>query len=114
MRVERVHASLRRIARWRPNSHSTSIPATAVVRLWSGDQTSSSQPSNSPLSFPDASPTTRFRNLVVGLASGKLKGELLGWELLVWSPLQSLTTAGAGMLVLWLFGRHLAIRLSDA
>jgi len=56
---------------------------------------------------------TWFRNLAVALASGKLKGGLLGWELLVWSPLQSLTTAVAGVLVLWLFGRHLAIRLSD-
>ena len=57
---------------------------------------------------------TWFRNLVVALFSGKLTGGMLGWELLVWSPLQSLTTAVAGMLVLWLFGRHLAIRLSDA
>ncbi|HYT04443.1 MAG TPA: rod shape-determining protein MreD [Gemmatimonadales bacterium] len=57
---------------------------------------------------------TWCRNLVVALASGKLKGGMLGWELLVWSPIQSLTTAVAGMLVLWLFGRHLAIRLSDA
>jgi rod shape-determining protein MreD len=57
---------------------------------------------------------TWARNLVVAVASGKLKGGMLGWELLVWSPLQSLTTAAAGMLVLWLFGRHLAIRLSDA
>lgn len=57
---------------------------------------------------------TWFRNLVIVLASGKLKGGLLGWELLVWSPLQSLTTAVAGVVVLWLFGRHLAIRLSDA
>ncbi|HEU5261622.1 MAG TPA: rod shape-determining protein MreD [Gemmatimonadales bacterium] len=57
---------------------------------------------------------TWFRNLVVALFSGKLTAGVLGWELLVWSPLQSLTTAVAGMLVLWLFGRHLAIRLSDA
>jgi len=57
---------------------------------------------------------TWFRNLVVALASGKLKGGLLGWELLVWSPIQSLTTAVAGVVVLWLFGRYLAIRLSDA
>src|SRR5579859_8240849 len=57
---------------------------------------------------------TWFRNLVVALASGKLKGGQLGWELLVWAPLQSLTTALAGMLVLWVFGRWLAIRLSDA
>ena len=57
---------------------------------------------------------TWFRNLVVTLASGKMKGGLLGWELLVWSPMQSLTTALVGVLVLWLFGRHLAIRLGDA
>ncbi len=56
---------------------------------------------------------TWFRNLVVALASGKLKGTQLGWELLVWSPLQSLTTAVAGVAVLWLFGRWLAIRLSE-
>jgi rod shape-determining protein MreD len=57
---------------------------------------------------------TWCRNLVVALASGKLEGGLLGWELLVWSPIQSLTTAVVGVAVLWLFGRHVAIRLSDA
>ncbi len=57
---------------------------------------------------------TWLRNLVVAVASGKLKGTMLGWELLVWSPLQSATTAVAGVLVLWLFGRHLAIRLGEA
>ena len=50
----------------------------------------------------------------MALASGKLKGGQLGWELLVWSPLQSLTTAVAGVAVLWLFGRWLAIRLSES
>jgi len=57
---------------------------------------------------------TWCRNLVVALASGKLEGGLLGWELLVWSPIQSLTTAVVGVAVLWLFGRHVAIRWSDA
>jgi rod shape-determining protein MreD len=57
---------------------------------------------------------TWVRNLVMVLASGKMRGGLLGWELLVWSPIQSLTTAIVGVLVLWLFGRHLAIRLGDA
>ena len=57
---------------------------------------------------------TWFRNLVVALASGKLKGGQLGWELLVWSPLQSLTTAVSGVAVLWLFGRWLSIRLSES
>ena len=56
---------------------------------------------------------TWVRNLVVLLASGKLKGAPLGWALLVWSPLQSLSTAAVGLLVLWLFGRWLAIRLGD-
>jgi len=57
---------------------------------------------------------TWFRNLVVALASGKLKGGQLGWELLVWSPLQSLTTAVSGVALLWLFGRWLSIRLSES
>jgi rod shape-determining protein MreD len=57
---------------------------------------------------------TWLRNLVVLLASGRLTGAQLGWELLVWSPLQSLTTAAVGILVLWLFSRWLAIRLGDA
>ena len=57
---------------------------------------------------------TWARNLVMAVASGKMRGGLLGWELLVWSPIQSLTTAIVGVLVLWLFGRHLAIRLGDA
>lgn len=57
---------------------------------------------------------TWVRNLVMAVASGKIRGGLLGWELLVWSPIQSLTTAIVGMLVLWLFGRHLAIRMGDA
>src|SRR5437588_6973820 len=57
---------------------------------------------------------TWCRNLAVALASGKLKGGMLGWELLVWSPIQSLTTAVAGVLVLWLVGRRIAVRMSDA
>jgi rod shape-determining protein MreD len=60
---------------------------------------------------------TWIRNLLVALAAliaGKLKADMVGWELLVWSPIQSLTTAVVGVLVLWVFGRHLAIRLGDA
>jgi hypothetical protein len=57
---------------------------------------------------------TWLRNFVMAVASGKMRGDVLGWELLVWSPIQSLTTAIVGVLVLWLFGRHLAIRLGDA
>jgi len=53
---------------------------------------------------------TWFRNLAVALASGGLDRTQLGWELLVWSPLQSFTTAATGVLLLWLFGRALAMR----
>ena len=57
---------------------------------------------------------TWVRNCIVALLSGALKGGFLGWELLVWSPIQSATTALAGLIVLWLFGRQLAIRFGDA
>src|SRR5438477_339953 len=57
---------------------------------------------------------TWCRNLAVAVVSGKLKGGMLGWELLVWSPIQSLTTAVTGVIVLWLVGRRIAVRLSDA
>jgi len=51
-------------------------------------------------------------HLVVALASGKLR-DMLGWELLcVTAPERDY--GGGGMLVLWLFGRHLAIRLGEA
>ena len=55
---------------------------------------------------------TWLRNLAVSLASGALQGGQLGWELLVWSPLQSLTTAVVGMLTISIFSRWLMIRLS--
>ncbi|HUK22866.1 MAG TPA: rod shape-determining protein MreD [Gemmatimonadales bacterium] len=57
---------------------------------------------------------TWLRNLIVALASNKMRSGMLGWELLVWSPVQSLTTALAGVLVLWLFRRELAVRMGDA
>ncbi len=57
---------------------------------------------------------TWLRNLVVLLASGRLAGAQLGWELLVWSPMQSLTTAAVGVVILWLFGRWVAVRRVDA
>lgn len=57
---------------------------------------------------------TWLRNLVVSLASGTLQGGQLGWELLVWSPLQSLTTAVVGVLTVWMFSRWLMIRLSTS
>src|SRR5438034_1203239 len=57
---------------------------------------------------------TWMRNLIVLLASGRLAGAQLGWELLVWSPLQSLTTAAVGIVVLWLFGRWIRVRRAEA
>ncbi|HWZ29524.1 MAG TPA: rod shape-determining protein MreD [Gemmatimonadales bacterium] len=57
---------------------------------------------------------TWIRNLVVSLASGQLKGALLLWELFVWSPLQSLTTAVTGVLILGILGPWLAVRIGDA
>ncbi|HEV8266420.1 MAG TPA: rod shape-determining protein MreD [Gemmatimonadales bacterium] len=55
---------------------------------------------------------TWLRNLALLLASGRFESTQLGWELLVWSPLQSLTTAAVGIVVLLLFGRWLAIRVA--
>lgn len=57
---------------------------------------------------------TWLRNMVVALASGKFAGPQLVWELLVWSPLQGLTTAITGVLVLVLFRHWLAIRLGES
>ena len=57
---------------------------------------------------------TWVRNLVIALASGKLRGGQLGWELLVWSPLQGLTTAVAGVAVLVLFRRWVHVRVREA
>jgi rod shape-determining protein MreD len=57
---------------------------------------------------------TWVRNLVIALFSGKLRGSQLGWELLVWSPLQGLTTAVVGVAVLWLFRRWIHVRVSEA
>ena len=57
---------------------------------------------------------TWVRNFLVAILSGKLKSGMLGWELLVWSPIQSLSTALVGVIVLWLFRRELAIRMGDA
>lgn len=57
---------------------------------------------------------TWLRNLIVLLASGRLGGAQLGWELLVWSPLQSLSTAIVGIGVLWFFRGWLSPRRSMA
>lgn len=57
---------------------------------------------------------TWLRNLIVLLASGRFQGSQLAWELLVWSPLQSLTTAIVGIAVLWFFRGWLSPRRSAA
>jgi rod shape-determining protein MreD len=57
---------------------------------------------------------TWLRNLIVAIASGKFAGPQLEWELLVWSPLEALTTAAAGVLVLTVFRNWLAIRLEES
>src|SRR5262245_57782653 len=46
---------------------------------------------------------TWLRNVIVLLVSGKLQSTQVAWELLVWSPLQGLTTAIVGVVVLWFF-----------
>ena len=53
---------------------------------------------------------TWLRNFIVALASGKLSGPHLLWELLVWSPLEGLTTAMAGLVILTVFRQWLAVR----
>ena len=55
---------------------------------------------------------TWLRNLIVLMASGG-PGEGLMRQLLIWSPLQSLTTAIAGAIFLFLFRRWLDIRLEE-
>jgi rod shape-determining protein MreD len=57
---------------------------------------------------------TWLRNLIVLLASGRMQGSQLAWELLVWSPLQGLTTAVVGVGVLWFFRGWLSPRRSVA
>jgi rod shape-determining protein MreD len=53
-----------------------------------------------------------LRNLIVLLASGA-PGDGLVTALLVWSPLQALTTAASGVIVLLVFRRWLDIRLVE-
>ncbi len=57
---------------------------------------------------------TWLRNFIVALASGKLAGPQLVWELLVWSPVEGVTTAVTGVLVLVLFRQWLSIRLGQS
>lgn len=55
---------------------------------------------------------TWVRNLIVLLASGG-SGDILVRQLLIWSPLQSLTTAISGAIFLMVFRRWLDIRLEE-
>jgi len=57
---------------------------------------------------------TWIRNLIVLLVSGKLQSSQVAWELLVWSPLQGLTTALVGVAVLWFFRGWLYPRRAGA
>jgi len=57
---------------------------------------------------------TWIRNLIVLLASGGLRSSQVAWELLVWSPLQGLSTALVGTAVLWFFRGWLSPRRSMA
>lgn len=57
---------------------------------------------------------TWLRNLVMALASGRFSGPQLVWQLFVWSPLEGLTTAATGIVVLLLFRNWLAIRLGES
>jgi rod shape-determining protein MreD len=57
---------------------------------------------------------TWLRNLIVLLVSGKLQSSQVAWELLVWSPLQGLSTALVGVVVLWFFRGWLSPRRPGA
>ncbi len=57
---------------------------------------------------------TWLRNFILLLVSGRLQGSQVAWELLVWSPLQSLTTAIVGIAMLWFLRDWLQPRRSAA
>ncbi|MGH7521862.1 MAG: rod shape-determining protein MreD [Gemmatimonadales bacterium] len=57
---------------------------------------------------------TWLRNLIILLVSGRLQSSQVAWELLVWSPLQGLSTAVVGVVVLWLFRGWLSPRRAAA
>lgn len=57
---------------------------------------------------------TWLRNAILVLASGKFSGSQLTWELFVWSPLQGLTTAAAGIVMLVIFRQWLAVRVGES
>ena len=57
---------------------------------------------------------TWLRNLIMTVVSGKFTGAQLEWELLVWSPLEALTTAAAGVLILVVFRQWLLLRPEES
>jgi rod shape-determining protein MreD len=56
---------------------------------------------------------TWIRDLLVLLGGGHVEGRQLLWQLVLWSPLKAATTALAGVLVLLVFRRWLAIRIAE-
>lgn len=55
---------------------------------------------------------TWLRDLLVLLVGRHVGGGVLGWQLMLWSPLKAATTAAAGVVVLLLFRRWLPVRIS--
>src|SRR5256885_10015365 len=64
MRMERVHAMLRRGESQPRKNHNTHTPTVAAVRPFRGDHTSNSHATCAPFSFPDTSHTIRVLNHV--------------------------------------------------
>jgi rod shape-determining protein MreD len=56
---------------------------------------------------------TMIRDLLVQLAGGSVGGSRFFWQVAVWSPLKSLTTAVVGIIVLVTFQRWLEVRISE-
>lgn len=56
---------------------------------------------------------TWVRDLLVLVGGGHVQGTTLVWQLLLWSPLKAATTALVGVIVLVIFRRWLAIRISE-
>ncbi|OGU19202.1 MAG: rod shape-determining protein MreD [Gemmatimonadetes bacterium RIFCSPLOWO2_12_FULL_68_9] len=56
---------------------------------------------------------TWVRDLLVLVGGGHVQGTELVWQLLLWSPLKAATTALVGVMVLLIFRRWLAIRITE-
>jgi rod shape-determining protein MreD len=54
-----------------------------------------------------------IRDLLVLVAGQHVEGSMVFWQLAVWSVLQAATTALAGVAVLAVFGRWLAVRMAQ-